>query len=721
VQYVLVKRKVDGPSIPELGTPVALTFDSVRVPLNRPSTGPNPVSAYQLERSTDGSTWAVIATGASIFGNPPAQYVDGGRAAATTYYYRARTTDTAGRVSAYCATVSVATPAGAGGGIVTASATVTGVNTAGVTVTVNPPPGLTVIDYAVRRSVNGGAFSAITWTPTNWHDDLLAPYPYPTAPATRTVNRGIPVGGINYHTITAALNAMVNNANEHVVVWPGIYNEFVRVEKSGFTIRAFDYNDPPVIDGSGLAGFTWNGTLGSAALVALQGANIWWDRILIRNSQGRLLQFGECRNNGFFTGFTSTRYPNIKILRSEISDCTGGQAVVAQNIVDAVFAGNKCFRMGSNTYSNFNIRFPGAVGEPNNVLIGSCWGLKMLGNEFAQGSGEGVAFGLFNDTATNNVVCYDVEFIGNRVFDTFSNLMYANNMRRAVFERNLFYKTNDYTFWDERNSNSGNPKKGFEIGNEMNNPDLLGGGVAYGYAPDGISGLRDVVIRNNVFTGVVSPFLGGGYAGATIDRITIENNTFFSLQTGNAWYYDNEASALHFSFRADRGESISGITCRNNIIDVGTSQQTIRPYSGVTGSNIWRSNLWSHLPRGEVRGSGDIIGPTGLTNRSYIRSVRPLILDGVGERPAYDTKAFEIARSSPALNSGEGISGVTRDFFGQLRPTESGRLDRGAHSLSKPTSLALQDTVSTSGSVRYQVDVTFSDGTGASSAIADAR
>jgi hypothetical protein len=117
VQYVLVKRKVDGPSIPELGTPVALTFDSVRVPLNRPSTGPNLVSAYELERSTDGSAWTVIATGASIFGNPPAQYVDGGRLASTTYHYRARTTDTGGRVSAYCATVSVTTPAGATGSL----------------------------------------------------------------------------------------------------------------------------------------------------------------------------------------------------------------------------------------------------------------------------------------------------------------------------------------------------------------------------------------------------------------------------------------------------------------------------------------------------------------------------------------------------------------------------------------------------------------------------
>lgn len=110
MQYVLVKRKIDGPSVPELGQPVALTFDSIRIPLNRPSTGPNAVAQYELERSTDGNAWTVIATGPAIFGNPPAQFVDGDRVALTTYYYRARTIDTAGRVSAYCAIVSVTTP-----------------------------------------------------------------------------------------------------------------------------------------------------------------------------------------------------------------------------------------------------------------------------------------------------------------------------------------------------------------------------------------------------------------------------------------------------------------------------------------------------------------------------------------------------------------------------------------------------------------------------------
>ena len=142
----------------------------------------------------------------------------------------------------------------------------------------------------------------------------------------------------------------------------------------------------------------------------------------------------------------------------------------------------------------------------------------------------------------------------------------------------------------------------------------------------------------------------------------------------------------------------------------------------MTGTNAWRSNLWSHLPRGEVRGPQDIVtANTGLTNRAYIRTVsRPLVSDGIGERPAYDTSAFRIASNSPALDSGEAASGVVRDFFGQLRPTHTGRLDRGAHSLSKPNVATYVDTPSTIGTVQYRVDVTFSDGTGAQSAVAQA-
>lgn len=104
--FVLIKRKLEGPSIPELGQPTSVTFDSVTLPVVRPSTGPAALASYELQRSLDGTTWSAIATGPSIFGNPAAQYVDGGRAALTTYYYRARATDVAGRVSDYCAPVS---------------------------------------------------------------------------------------------------------------------------------------------------------------------------------------------------------------------------------------------------------------------------------------------------------------------------------------------------------------------------------------------------------------------------------------------------------------------------------------------------------------------------------------------------------------------------------------------------------------------------------------
>jgi hypothetical protein len=108
---ILIKRKVDGPSVPELGTPTSVTFDSITVPLNRASTGPSALAQYELQRSLDGSTWATIATGPSIFGNPPVQFVDGGRIALTTYYYRARALDVAGRASGYSATVSATTAA----------------------------------------------------------------------------------------------------------------------------------------------------------------------------------------------------------------------------------------------------------------------------------------------------------------------------------------------------------------------------------------------------------------------------------------------------------------------------------------------------------------------------------------------------------------------------------------------------------------------------------
>lgn len=112
---IIVKRRTDGPSVPELGTPTSPAFDSVVLPLTRPSTGPAAIASYEIDRSLNGTTWTTVASGPLIFGNPPTQYVDGGRLPLTTYYYRARATDTSGRISAYSSTVSVTTVAQPGG------------------------------------------------------------------------------------------------------------------------------------------------------------------------------------------------------------------------------------------------------------------------------------------------------------------------------------------------------------------------------------------------------------------------------------------------------------------------------------------------------------------------------------------------------------------------------------------------------------------------------
>ncbi len=273
MQYVLVKRKIDGPSVPELGMPTAVTFDSVRVPLVRPSTGPNALAAYQLERvSAAGGPWVVIAYGADIFGNPPAQYVDGGRQANTQYYYRCRAIDVAGRVSAYCAVVVVTTPSGA-------ASEVPAFNTTTPNKVVNP---------------------ALT-----------------------------PNGTTVFRTIQAAVDTIT--LNDVIGVAPGTYNETVLVTRSGTAaapvyIQALDPNNKPVIDGQMTLPVGWNESgfkAGSSNLVSIAASHIVWDSIDVVNSRIQGMNVGPANNNGYFLQQweIGTWFENVKVLRSRIEKC----------------------------------------------------------------------------------------------------------------------------------------------------------------------------------------------------------------------------------------------------------------------------------------------------------------------------------------------------------------------------------------------------------------
>jgi hypothetical protein len=94
---VIVRRPIIEPDAPALGTPVALSETQLRVPLDRPATGPTTINYYTLERSPSGAgSFSQVAQGIGIF-----PFDDSGLAAATSYDYRANATDTTERTSVW--------------------------------------------------------------------------------------------------------------------------------------------------------------------------------------------------------------------------------------------------------------------------------------------------------------------------------------------------------------------------------------------------------------------------------------------------------------------------------------------------------------------------------------------------------------------------------------------------------------------------------------------
>jgi hypothetical protein len=115
---ILITRSIQAPSTPELGTPTSTSFDSMTIPLTRPSTGYSPLARYEIERaSSPTGPFVTQASGPLIFGNPPTAYGAGGLIANTAYYWRALAVDTANRISGYSAVVSGVTAAASGNAI----------------------------------------------------------------------------------------------------------------------------------------------------------------------------------------------------------------------------------------------------------------------------------------------------------------------------------------------------------------------------------------------------------------------------------------------------------------------------------------------------------------------------------------------------------------------------------------------------------------------------
>ncbi len=108
---IICKTDIRPPTAPVLGTVAFVSATALTVPMTTPATDLVAVASYSLERATSASGPFTELTAAATF-----PYSDTGLTASTTYYYRARATDSSGNVGNYSAIVSGVTSAPVGNG-----------------------------------------------------------------------------------------------------------------------------------------------------------------------------------------------------------------------------------------------------------------------------------------------------------------------------------------------------------------------------------------------------------------------------------------------------------------------------------------------------------------------------------------------------------------------------------------------------------------------------
>lgn len=549
--------------------------------------------------------------------------------------------------------------------------------------------------YRVAARDNAGNTSAFGAPATTAAATSLPPFP--TAPATRTVNRSVAVGGTNYHTITAAISAAVSGANEVITVAPGTYVETLLITKASLTIRAADPLNRPLIDGQNTLPIGWaasGNAPGSASLCSIAANNVWIDSIDFFNSRENALTLGPANNNANFLVDLNEWYSNITVLRCNITR-TRGVAIRTMN-VDGSYIGGNFIREaqwqyttgGGNTLPTSD---PVGFGMAVNLMGRNC---SFIDNTITQVYGEGVhaghhiSFKGLNATEAH-IQLAGLTMRGNVISDTWSALLYVTNVREfpngdpTVIERNLFFRTEDKQFFHDLSQPAADRQsyQCVDFGSESGTPSV-GGAMP----SDGFAGSRNIRFRNNVIVGGRVGILFSNWAGTDFNNIAIENNTVYTFthRYGLDGCISNDNTATR------------NITLRNNLFydadarmvasvyDFGTAAgwRTWKPFIGTT---VWQTNLWSHTPNSEAIGGapqGSIIaGPSDIINVNVgLTAPLTIPLAPWPSFPTFDTNGFRLTASSPAIGAGTPVSGLVNDYFGASRPALTN--DIGAHSRS---------------------------------------
>lgn len=327
--------------------------------------------------------------------------------------------------------------------------------------------------------------------------------------------------------------------------------------------------------------------------------------------------------NGIEAGIKVYDSNNVKVRWNTVHDNQKFGIVVATASASAFGTAHHVLVEGNDVYRNVlnNSAKTATSGWTQAIGTLRAQHVDIVSNYVYENYGEGI----------DCVLTDGCNVLRNTVYDNYGVNIYLDNATNAVVDRNFCMSGRVSNYLDYYRNNHG--AHGVAMANEFH---TVNGSSAQ-------NPLNHIRVTNNI---VVKGGYGVGYRdsqyGGGLHDTLIANNTFYGSTAYEPIYI--EGTTVH-----------STTTIQNNIIYAAGNDYAYAPSSAIT----WGYNTWYNgTANTHKSGPGDILANPQLVNA------------GSGTKTDY-----KLTSTSPCINAGTAVSGLTVDYFGEARGST---LDIGA-------------------------------------------